>query len=212
MSFGVRQSPRTSREYIRNLVAQGHESVFEHAAWTFLLSGVSRSFTHQLVRHRIGFSYSQLSQQYHDEREAETVVPSIIRGDPELLKLWDDVTKESTEAYERLVEGLQERAELQHSYDRRERLRFIRSAARGILPGNTETKVVVTANARALRHFLALRGAIIGDEEMRRVSVALLRILQVDAPSLFEDFEIAAAPDGGALVRLTSPTPGDAPN
>src|SRR4051794_15196054 len=52
MSFGSRQSPRTNREYIQNLIVQGHESVLEHASWTLLLSGVSRSFTHQLVRHR----------------------------------------------------------------------------------------------------------------------------------------------------------------
>src|SRR5579872_3130893 len=58
MSFGRKQSPRTTPEYIGNLVEMGHESVLEHACWTFLVTGVSRAFSHQLVRHRVGFSFS----------------------------------------------------------------------------------------------------------------------------------------------------------
>jgi thymidylate synthase (FAD) len=58
MSFGEKQSPRSNGDYVRNLVRQGHESVLEHVNWTFLLAGVSRAFTHQLVRHRVGFSFS----------------------------------------------------------------------------------------------------------------------------------------------------------
>src|SRR5579864_6542610 len=64
MSFGSRQSSGTTAEYIRRLIRNGHDSVLEHASWTILVSGVSRAFTHQLVRHRAGFSFSQLSQQY----------------------------------------------------------------------------------------------------------------------------------------------------
>ncbi|MDU6092992.1 MAG: FAD-dependent thymidylate synthase, partial [Staphylococcus lugdunensis] len=83
MSFGEQnQSPRNTNEYIMNLIVQGHESVLEHLNWTFLITGVSRAFTHQLVRHRAGFSYSQLSQQYHDESEAEFVVPIEVRNNP----------------------------------------------------------------------------------------------------------------------------------
>ena len=76
MSFGPDQSPRPNRDYVANLLRMRHESVLEHASWTLLLTGVSRAFTHQLVRHRAGFSYSQLSQQYHDERDATFVEPS----------------------------------------------------------------------------------------------------------------------------------------
>ena len=65
MSFGEKQSRRSNREYIQNLIAQGHESVLEHVSWTFLIVGVSRAFTHQLVRHRIGFSFSQLSMKVY---------------------------------------------------------------------------------------------------------------------------------------------------
>src|SRR4051812_24681486 len=64
MSFGGAQSPKDNSSYVRNLILQQHESVLEHASWTFVLAGVSRAFSHQFVRHRVGFSYSQLSQQY----------------------------------------------------------------------------------------------------------------------------------------------------
>lgn len=72
-------------KYIENIIAKGHESVLEHACWTFILDGVSRNFTHQLVRHRVGFSFSQLSQQYHDESKAKFVAPYEVSQDPTLL-------------------------------------------------------------------------------------------------------------------------------
>ena len=75
MSFGENQSEITNAEFVRNLIRNGHLSVLEHVSWTFVVTGISRSLTHQLVRHRIGFSYSQLSQQYHDEMDAEFVEP-----------------------------------------------------------------------------------------------------------------------------------------
>jgi thymidylate synthase (FAD) len=67
MSFGQNQSERTNVEYIRNLIELGHESVLEHVNWGFVISGISRALSHQIVRHRVGFAFSQLSQQYHDE-------------------------------------------------------------------------------------------------------------------------------------------------
>lgn len=89
LSFGHRQSPRSNAEYIANLIRRGHHSVLEHAAWTFVLAGVSRAFTHQLVRHRVGFSFSQLSQQYHDEREAPVVRPSELNRSARAAAAWD---------------------------------------------------------------------------------------------------------------------------
>src|SRR5204863_5540198 len=88
MSFGEKQSPRSNTEYIRNLIKQGHESVLEHVSWTLLLIGVSRALTHQLVRHRSGFSFSQLSQQYHEETTAEFVEPSHLQHSSRALEAW----------------------------------------------------------------------------------------------------------------------------
>ena len=89
MSFGNKQSPKTNFEYIRHLISQGHDSVLEHASWSFIIQGVSRALTHQLVRHRIGFSFSQLSQQYVDHSEVQFVPPpGLVESDP-LYAEWE---------------------------------------------------------------------------------------------------------------------------
>ena len=89
LSFGKdKQSPRDNRKYIENLIKQGHESVLEHVNWTFVLTGISRAFSHQLVRHRVGFAYSQLSQQYHDDSGASFVVPPSIAKNEKLFIEW----------------------------------------------------------------------------------------------------------------------------
>jgi len=195
MSFGPRQSDRNTREYIDNLIAQGHESVLEHASWTFLLTGVSRAFTHQLVRHRIGFSFSQLSQQYHDESDAAFVAPDGLDNHPEALKAWSEAVRQSRDAYRKIL------SKLLPKDSSKETTRAIRSAARSVLPNATETKIVVTANARAIRHFLLLRGDIEGDVEMRRVSALIYEMVKKDGPSLVADFHLTHQPDGTPAVR-----------
>lgn len=201
MSFGENQSPRTNAEYIRRLVVMGHESVLEHVTWTFVVTGVSRGFTHQLVRHRAGFAFSQLSQQYHDDTDAEFVEPSQLRQIPSALAAWQRSVQVAKEAYRDILESLQEaRAETGLDLQAREIRRAIRSAARSVLPNATETKVMLTANARALRHFLRVRGSIPGDEEMRSVAAELLRHLHLEAPSVFFDFRIDTLPDGSPIV------------
>jgi thymidylate synthase (FAD) len=170
MSFGSNQSNRSNKEYIQNLITQGHESVLEHAVWTIVIAGVSRAFTHQLVRHRIGFSFSQLSQQYHDEIEARFVQPPEIKQVPELASAWQEAVKHAHSNYKDILKKLEGAVKMVGN--KKETSRAIRSAARSLLPNATETAIVVTANARALRHFLKVRGHLIGDIEMRRVSTA----------------------------------------
>src|SRR5258708_35857717 len=106
MSFGDKQSPRQNGDYIRNLIRQGHESVLEHVSWTFLLTNVSRAFTHQLVRHRVGFSFSQLSQQYHDESDASLVLPDGLDDFPDALEAFQVAAKTSREAYKFILSKL----------------------------------------------------------------------------------------------------------
>ncbi len=208
MSFGVHQSPRTNAEYIRHLIRMGHESVLEHVSWTFLVTGVSRAFTHQLVRHRVGFAFSQLSQQYHDETEAEFVEPWPLGSHPDARAAWEQAVSSAKGAYREILqilrglEGKIGKNPAQH----KEVQRAIRSAARSVLPNATETKIVVTANARALRHFFAIRGSIPGDVEMRKVGTELLRLVQAEAPSLFFDFRVERLPDGSPIVRRAAGT------
>lgn len=205
MSFGSRQSPKSNQEYIQNLIDQEHDSVLEHASWTFLLTGVSRAFTHQMVRHRVGFSFSQLSQQYHDEAEAKFVIPEEVRANPNALGLWVRLVKELREGYQSLSSDLKD-GDLSAHVLPKEARRSIRSAARSILPNATETKVVFSANGRALRHFLSLRGAIAGDLEMRRVSALIYSRLNEEAPALLSDFEMCTHEDGYPLIRRKQTT------
>lgn len=195
MSFGERQSPRVNSEYIENLIYQGHESVLEHVSWTFLLTGVSRAFTHQLVRHRVGFAYSQLSQQYYDESEADVVAPKNFENS-ELSRSWMDSLKRSMSVYKSLISSLSSGLDSQ-----KERNREVRSAARSVLPNAIEAKIVVTANARALRHFFDVRGSIEGDWEMRDVSVQIYKLVSKDAPSIFSDFSIFDTDDKVGLLK-----------
>jgi thymidylate synthase (FAD) len=204
MSFGARQSPRSNADYIRNLISQGHESVLEHVTWTFLLTGVSRAFTHQLVRHRVGFSFSQLSQQYHEETAATFVEPAHLTKAPQALQAWRDAMAVSKESYKVILDSLNElNGSPGLDLQQKEFKRAIRSAARSVLPNATETKVVVTVNARALRHFFAVRGSIPGDVEMREVAGELFRLVQVEAPSLFGDFTLTTLPDGSPVLSQT---------
>jgi thymidylate synthase (FAD) len=202
MSFSARQFRKCNRDYIHNLIKQGHESVLEHVSWSFILSGVSRAFTHQLVRHRVGFSFSQLSQQYHDENDATFVMPTIIARFENLAESWRRSVRQSKRAYQELLSHLQsETYNRLTPLEKKEFHRAVRTAARSVLPNATETKIFVTANARSIRHFLAVRGGIPGDEEMRTVSALILETLNQEAPSLFSDFAIEQMADGTPIVR-----------
>ncbi len=202
MSFGQRQFPRSNREYIQNLIQQGHESVLEHVSWTFLLVGVSRAFTHQLVRHRVGFSFSQLSQQYHEETDAVFIEPPELQQSPRAKEAWQRAISVARDSYKAILDALADAPKVPGmELQNREFTRAIRSAARSVLPNATETKIFVTANARALRHFFEVRGAILGDVEMREVTAAIFRLVEPDAPALFSDFSLAALADATPVLR-----------
>jgi thymidylate synthase (FAD) len=188
MSFGASQHRRNTAEYIFNLIHQGHDSVLEHANFTVLVDGVSRALTHQLVRHRIGFAYSQLSQQYHNESDAEFVEDIARNLDPKTRKRWDGLMREARSLYRDLLSA-PETNEVDISP--KERLRLRRSAARLVLPNATTSTLMITGNARAWRHLLRVRGSIKGDFEMRNYCVDVLKALSEVSPSLFEDYKIA---------------------
>jgi thymidylate synthase (FAD) len=191
---------RATREYLENIKRQGHGSVLEHANYTLLIEGVSRSLTHELVRHRAGFAYSQLSQRYVDESHAAFVVPPAILGDESLLMQWKAQMGSAQVTYVALVEKLMER--YAWVADKGHRRKMAREAARGVLPNSTETKIVVTANARAWRTMLELRSSEGAEMEIRRMAVGVLRILQREAPGFFSDFEIYLADDRVDAARI----------
>ena len=191
---------RTTHDYLENIKRQGHGSVLEHANYSILLEGVSRSLTHELVRHRAGFAYSQLSQRYVDESQASFVVPPAIIGDDALEDAWRNQVEMAQSAYVGLVEQLMER--YGWVADRVHRRKMAREAARGVLPNSTETKIVATANARAWRTMLELRAGEGAELEIRRCAVALIRLLGEVAPAFFSDFEIYDAEDRREAARV----------
>jgi thymidylate synthase (FAD) len=191
---------RQTREYLENIKKQGHGSVLEHANYSILLEGVSRSLTHELVRHRAGFAYSQLSQRYVDESEASFVVPPAIVGDEALETAWRTQVEAAQAVYVDLVAQLMER--YGWVADKVHRRKMAREAARAVLPNATETKIVVTANARAWRTMLELRSSEGAEMEIRRMAVAVLRLLQREAPAFFSDFEIYQAEDRREAARI----------
>lgn len=190
----ARPRPGGNKAYLEHLLEVGHGSVLEHAVWSFLFVGVSRSLTHELVRHRAGWAYSQLSQRYVDESVGEYVEPDVIARDPQLHRIWLDAIEQSHQAYVKLTEKLQET--FADEPDRTLRRKLARQAARSVLPNATETKIFVSANARALRHFIELRASRHAETEIRKLAVQVLKIMQAEAPHIFSDYTLTPLPDG----------------
>ena len=163
-----RMDLETARQKIRRVTGYGHVSVIEHASFTFSVEGVSRSMTHQLVRHRVA-SYTQQSQRYvlYDTLE-EYVTPPSIAQNVEAKRAYDEVLSQVSETYRRLLE-----------------LGMSKEDARFVLPNAAKTNIVVTMNARELRHFFNLRCCTRAQWEIREVATEMLRQARQVAPALF---------------------------
>jgi len=191
---------RTSNEaYLGNILKVKHGSVLEHAVWTLLLEGVSRALTHELVRHRAGFGFSQLSQRYVDESEIGFVLPPEIQEATTAYDTWVSACESSLTSYRQLLEELT--GQIGEDGAATMRKKRARQAARSVLPNAAETKIVVTGNARAWRHFIEMRGSSSADVEIRRLAVAVLRLLHDEAPNIFGDLHTAQEGDGTEVVE-----------
>jgi thymidylate synthase (FAD) len=188
----------TNQGYLRHILEVGHLSVIEHASATFYITGVSRSLTHELIRHR-HFSFSQLSQRYVPATPGRAMVePDVIADDPELHKLFAEATDAAAAAYQRLLHGLEQRFADVGSATLR--AKQARQAARSVLPNATETRIVVTGNYRTWRHFIAMRASEHADVEIRDLAVDCLAQLQQLAPHAFGDFSISTLSDGTRIA------------
>src|SRR6266536_1586886 len=191
---------RSTAEYLQNILRQGHGSVFEHAVYVLLVEGISRSCSHELVRHRAGFGYSQLSQRYVDESHAAFVMPPALLGDAQLEAEWQAEVADAQAAYVRAVEALMQRYEW--VTDKVHRRKMAREAARSVLPNATVVKIGVSGDARAWRTMLELRCGEGAELEIRRMAVAVLRLLQREGGALFSHFEIYVADDRQEAARV----------
>jgi thymidylate synthase (FAD) len=194
----------TNASYLQHIIDVGHFSVLEHASVSFYITGISRSCTHELIRHR-HFSYSQLSQRYVPEKESQVVVPPGLEDDAELQQILADAADASRATYTELLSRLEAKFAVGQPTDKMGVLRRkqARQAARAVLPNATETRIVVTGNYRAWRHFIAVRASEHADVEIRRLAIACLRQLVDVAPAVFSDFQIATLADGSEVA--TSP-------
>jgi len=183
----------TNAAYLRHIIDVGHFSVLEHATVSFYITGLSRSCTHELIRHR-HFSYSQLSQRFVPERDSQVVLPPGIEEVPELQELVLAAADASREAYTTLLKKLE--AKFGDEPNAVLRRKQARQAARAVLPNATETRIVVTGNYRAWRHFIAMRASEHADVEIRALAVECLRQLQKAAANVFADFTISTLADG----------------
>jgi thymidylate synthase (FAD) len=187
----------TNAGYLDHILQVGHLSVLEHSSATFYITGISRSVTHELIRHR-HFSYSQLSQRYLPPGGAEVIEPAIIAADPALHEIFIDAVRHSAAAYNALLAALEERAV--SAPDGTLARKQARQAARAVLANATSTAIVVTGNYRAWRHFVGMRATEAADVEIRGLAVAVLIELQALAPNVFADFRISVLPDGTAVA------------
>ncbi len=177
----------TNQGYIANIIAQGHLSVLEHPSATFAISGASRSCTHELVRHR-HLSYSQESQRFTGATGTALVPPPLLAGDEASMAILAALGAASADAYNALMERA-DAVLLDQGEERDARRRKItREAARAALLNATETRIIITGNYRAWRHFIAMRATAEADAEIRGLALAILERLQVIAPHVFSDY------------------------
>ncbi|MFP4456094.1 MAG: FAD-dependent thymidylate synthase [Clostridia bacterium] len=151
---------------VKKLREMGHLSTFEHASFTFSIAGVSRVLTHQLVRHRIA-SYSQRSQRYVNEKNFEYVTPKSIEKNEKALAIYNDFLQQAKDTYRTLSEIVPQ------------------EDARYVLPNATETKIIVTMNARSLLHFFEVRCCTRAQLEIRTLANKMLELVKEVAPTVF---------------------------
>ncbi len=231
MSFGAKAGSKTNRKYIQNILGRtpdggfregpAHGSVVEHPTWTFLVTGAGRGFSHEQVRHRVGWAYSQLSTRYCDfEREDEEgtwdpgfCIPPLAQLNPDTATAMEASLTRAREDYTKLlydIEGdLRETPAFMEGlakYDEREQKRMLRKAARGaareVLPIATEAIMTMSANARAIWNCIYLRANEHAEAVIRSIYVQIARIMEIEMPALFYGLEYKTLWDGSEAVEL----------
>lgn len=184
-AFGTKQGRKSNVDYLQNIIESGHGSVLEHANFTFLVAQCSRGFTHEMVRHRAGFAYSQESTHYINYN----IQNGRICLDPricEIENLYSEMQQITTQALKAYAEYYKK---LKLKYPKKEAC----SMARQILPIGIEAKLAFTANVRALRHFMVMRGNMHNVAEIRKVACQVFKILKVCCPNSLHGLSLISA-------------------
>ena len=162
---------REDKALLKRILKMGHLSVLEHISFTFLISGISRVTTHQLVRHRMA-SYSQQSHRYTRIKDKDFICPPSIRNNEKAYNLFKKNVKDNLETYNRLIE-----------------MGIKKEDARYIIPQAVTSTIIVTMNARELLHFFKLRCAKNAQWEIREMANEMLRLVKEKAPIIFGEIK-----------------------
>ena len=162
-------SDKELKNILRHVMNLGHTSVIEHTSFSFAISDVSRSLTHQLVRHRIA-SYAQQSQRYVNLNEPNYVTPPKIAKNKQMKKAYDETMNNIWREYNKLLD-----------------LGIPAEDSRYILPNATCTNIIVTMNARSLLNFFELRCCLHAQWEIRQLANRMLKQVKKVAPTIFKN-------------------------
>jgi thymidylate synthase (FAD) len=204
-SFSPKRTTNDKAErYFENIKSSGHGSVLEHANFSFLIYGISRSVTHEVVRHRAGFAFSQLSQRYVSGKVLRFVERPEYVNDPELHALFEKRIDRAAQEYEEVAQALMARqksgTEILFAEYKTDLRKKVQQSARSLLPNETEAPLVMTGNARAWRHFIEMRANAHAETEIREMAFRVYLCLSAIDPLLFGDYSIEALPDGTHVV------------
>lgn len=208
-SFGIGLNPNVtkiredSKEYLANTLAKGDGSIFEHATCTFAFVNVSRVFTHELVRHRVGVAISQESLRYvriDEENQMKVWIPDLSKFDKYVVES-ASLTKNSDYVLETQLSKAESNYNVIQSIYDWDKMSFaekkeLTSALRRMLPQGMLTNMIWTANHRTLRHVLAQRTSEGAEVEIRMVFDRVGTILKERFPLIYQDFERKELPDG----------------
>ncbi|MCK5636555.1 MAG: FAD-dependent thymidylate synthase, partial [Thermoplasmatales archaeon] len=163
-----KSSEKELKAILEQVMNLGHTSVIEHANFSFAISDVSRSLTHQLVRHRIA-SYAQQSQRYVDFKEPNYVTPPKIAKDKKMKKAYDETMNNIWKEYNKLLD-----------------MGIPAEDSRFVLPNAACTNIIVTMNARSLLNFFELRCCLHAQWEIRQLANKMLQEVKKVAPIIFK--------------------------
>lgn len=179
-------------KFLNMLMSFGHQSPIEHISFSFAVEGVSRTLTHQLVRHRIA-SYSQRSQRYVTEGQFQYIVPPAIENDEHARRIFVEAMENDQKAYDKISEllrnkyikenienGMSEKKAASHAEKK------AIEDARYVLPNACETKIMITMNARTLLHFFSVRCCNRAQWEIRAMADEMLKEVKNVAPTIFK--------------------------
>jgi thymidylate synthase (FAD) len=181
LNVNVTKVRTDQREYFANILRSAHGSVLEHANYSFAIRNCSRVFTHELIRHRAGSAFSQESLRYVRLTDIGFRVPPALEPVREqVLSIVEQLEEFQVQAAKEL--GIDQEGIPFHVK------KEVTSALRRLAPTGLSTDIIWTANVRTLRHVIEMRTAEGAEEELRLVFDQVARIMQAEAPGLFQDF------------------------